>query len=115
MPDEKQNVRIVEKKGESALVQHESDGKQRRVFVPVAEVVDGKCRSDVLDMGIPYGIDWERRLDLSTITAEVVAARLRHYGIWTMDDLKLMDRKTIKIGVDLIGGVIWAAAKRDSK
>ena len=112
---ERINVEIVETKGASSLVQYEQDGRVARVFVPKGKVKDGTCDLDVLQKGAAYGVPWETLLDLSSITPEDIAQRLRARGIWTADDLLQHDRVLIKIATDTIAKPIFDAMKRANK
>lgn len=104
-------VQILGTKGRSLLVQYKADGPQR-CYVPKGKVVEGKCSVDVLEKGVVYGVQWEKMLDLSSITPERLAKILRRNGIWTCDDLEARDRKLIRIATNLIGGAVQVAAKR---
>ena len=81
-------VRVVEKKGKSALVEWDEGDDQRRGFVPVKEIEGGKCGEDGLGAAIPYGAPWEQFIDLSELNAETLARNLRRLGVWTADDLE---------------------------
>jgi hypothetical protein len=103
-------VRVMEAKGESALVQWD-DGALHRAYVPT-EALDGeRCPRGVLDEAPMAGAPWELLLDLSGITPEVLADRLRRAGIWCADDLRTKDRMMIRISSDLISSAVHRAAK----
>jgi len=110
MSEEKREVRIVEARGKSALVEWEDGGRLRRAFVPAKEVVDGACPAGVLEEAPAYGVPWEL-VDLSAVTPEAVAEQLRRRGIWTPADLRAKDRVLIRIATDAIGDAVWRAAK----
>ena len=103
-------VRVVGEKGHSALVQWRGEHGPRRAYVPREAVDGGRVDADVLGKGIEYGVAWERYLDLSFVTAEVLAGKLRKAGLWNLDDLQLNDRQIIQIGTNLIGQAVWDAA-----
>jgi hypothetical protein len=79
-------VRIVEQKGLSALVEWHEKGRTHRAFVPADKIEGGQCPKSELDLGAAYGEVWEDFIsDLPT--AKQVAEALRNNNIWTMDDL----------------------------
>ena len=61
--------------------------------------------------GIEYGIRWEEYLDLSDITIDVLASKLRRNGIWTHEDLSQFDRRLAQMAYNLIGRAVRQAAK----
>lgn len=78
-------VNVIERKGESALVEWIVGGIPRRAFIPAVEIVEGMAPADVLEAGVPYGVDWENvTLEASAAT---LAINLRRNGIWTSADL----------------------------
>ena len=79
-------VKVVTVQQETALVEWADADDRRRVYVPVAAVVDGKVDRQDLDAGAQYGVRWEERVLLTT--PETVAKRLRQLGIWTLADLR---------------------------
>ena len=109
-------VKVVKAEGQARLVQFERDGLLQRCIVPGDKVVDGECDAVTLDRGIIQECDiaWED-MDLSAVTATAIANALRKKNIWSVDDLKLKDRVIIRIGTNLIGAAVWAAAKRAEK
>ena len=102
-------VHIIGEKGQSVFVQVEGP---RRYYVPKSAVTDGKVPADVIAKGIEYGIRWEEYLDLSEITPDELASKLRKNGIWTHEDLQRRDRKLIRIATNTIGRAVQQAAKR---
>jgi hypothetical protein len=105
-------VRVIGAKGESALVEWEAGGRLRRNFVPVDKIAEDACDAVALEVGIPYGLPWEVALDLSGVTPEAVADKLRRAGIWTLEDLRDRDRQLLRIGTDMIGSAVWKAARQ---
>jgi hypothetical protein len=81
-------VTKVRRKKHGQLVEFtDPDGRLRRVVVPPDAVSDeGEVDDEVLGMGIPYGLPWERII--GDLSAEAVADALRRAGIWTLDDLR---------------------------
>lgn len=76
-------VKIVEMRGESALV----EWNLKRAIIPASVIHDDLTVSqDELEMGIPYGIPWEN-ITL-TATSQALADHLRANGIWTREDLE---------------------------
>lgn len=110
------DVRIIETKGQSSLVEYLDADMPCRVYVPPEAIVDGQCNLyDLQSEYTPYGIQWMMFLDLSGITPETVTKALRERGIWTYEDLQEHDRVLIKIATDAIGKEVWDAAKRSCK
>ena len=102
------SVKIVGQRGDSVLIQ--VDGPQR-YYVPKSAVEDNQVRADVIANGIEYGIRWEEYLDLSDITIDVLASKLRRNGIWTHEDLSQFDRRLAQMAYNLIGRAVRQAAK----
>lgn len=75
------DVTVLEERGQSALVEK----KGRRVYVPKAEVQDGKVEDVVLDAGIPHGLPFEKMVNVQIDNAALVKA-LRDMGVYTKDD-----------------------------
>ena len=85
-PDPMIPVRVVARKGESALVEWiDGDGLYRRAYVPAGKVQEGAAPSKVLDQAIPYGLPWEQWIEV-TATPEGIANELRRQGMWRWED-----------------------------
>ena len=86
------DVKIIRSKGQVTLVEWDDAGKFRRMLVPrevVLENKDGRglIVEEILEMGIPYGVNWEVRIQKSfVITGVQVAQQLEVLGIWTKED-----------------------------
>ena len=80
-------VRVVQKKGQAALVEWVNFDGIHRATIPATAVKGGKVAKDELDYGISYGEPWEEMIVLSA-TSEAIAAELRRCGIWTREDLE---------------------------
>jgi hypothetical protein len=104
-------VKIIGSKGRSVLIQVQVEGPQR-YYVPKSAVVDNKVPADVIAKGIEYGIAWETYLDLSEITIDALASKLRRNGIWTQEDLEQQDRRLAQMAYNVIGRAVRQAAKR---
>lgn len=102
-------IRVVEIKGESALIQ---TADFKRYYAPVSKLNGDKIDKAELDKCQLYGVPWEAYLGTDVITAEVLALMLRQVGIYTLDDLHVRDRQLIRIGSRLVGRVVRDAAKR---
>ena len=99
-------VRIIEAKGKSALVEWD-DGHLHRAYVPV-ESLNGKlCPDDILREAPAYGVPWELLLDLSEITPEAVADALRRKWIWTTEDAHTRSRALLTLGSGFIGNPVF--------
>jgi hypothetical protein len=78
-------VTVIERKGESALVEWIINGIPRRAFIPAVEIIEDQAPVDVLEAGVPYGVDWENiTLEAS---AAALAINLHRNNIWTGADL----------------------------
>lgn len=107
------DVRVIETKGQSSLVEYVDDDIPYRVYVPSHEIEDGQCSLFKLQSEYTtYGVQWSKYLNLSGITSMGIMKTLRERGIWTYEDLQEHDRVLIKIGTDTIGKAVWDAAKR---
>ena len=103
------SVRVIEARGESVLVQVEGP---QRYYIPKSAVKSNKVEADVIAKGIEYGIRWEDYLDLSDITIDGLASKLRRNGIWTQEDIQQKDRRIAQMAWNVIGKVVRQAAKR---
>ena len=102
------DVKVIEQHGASAIVEYQVDGMPYRASIDPTDLIDGQCPRERLQ-DAPYGIEWQFNLDG---LAHDVEFQLKHYGIWTYDDLVALDRKIIRIATNLLGKAIWRAAKR---
>ena len=102
-------VRIIDRQGDSVLVQVEGP---QRYYIPRSAVKAGKAPADVIAKGIEYGIRWEDYLDLSDLTVEVLASKLRRNGIWTLEDIEARDRRIAQMAWNVIGKAVRQAAKQ---
>ena len=80
-------VKIVQQKGQAALVEWVDDKGTHRATIPASTIVKGQVASDELGYGIEYGEPWQELIELSA-TPETIAAELRRCGIWTREDLE---------------------------
>lgn len=103
-------VRLIEQKGDSALVEWMEDGCPQRAYVPPKLIEGGEVDDEALGTA-PYGAPWAELIDLSGVTPEGIQKALREAGIWTPDDLRRFDRTLIRIATDTIGAAVWAAAR----
>lgn len=78
-------VRLISADAKTALVEFDAENPTRRM-IPSSELQDDKVSSEVLDMGIEYGIPWEKLLKFS-ITPRDFARELHRQGIWTAEDV----------------------------
>lgn len=105
-------VRIVQTKGQSALVEWQEEGRLFRGYLPVNLVKDGTAEGADLAKAAPYGVPWERYINLAGLTVQALADELRRNGIWTVDDLMKRDRDIIGIATNLVGRAVFEAAKK---
>jgi len=81
-------VRVLEKKGASALVEWADGGRPRCGYIPKHEILsDSTVPETVLAKAAPHGLAWEDvPFDHKNIP-ERLADTLRNRGIWTAEDL----------------------------
>jgi len=85
-------VTVIRSKGQASLVQWNDSGRTRRTIVPRQTVVEDEAKRfyvewSSLEMGIPYGINWESHLQSKYfITGASIAEKLEGSGIWTKED-----------------------------
>ena len=103
------SVKVIEARGDSVLVQVEGP---QRYYVPRSAVKAGQVEADVIAQGIEYGIRWEEYLDLSSLTIDALASKLRRNGIWTQEDIETKDRRLAQMAWNVIGKAVRQAAKR---
>ena len=77
-------VQVIQRTGESVLVEYQADGGYQRVFIPVLELGDGYALDDVLAQAIEYGFPWGE-CDL-TLDPDKFTTEMRNAGIWTAED-----------------------------
>lgn len=86
------DVKVISSKGQVTLVEWDDAGRFRRILIPREEVSSNKggrglVTQESLEMGIPYGVNWEIRIKKSfVITGAKVAEQLEVAGIWTKED-----------------------------
>lgn len=96
-----QNVTVLRRKGQAALVEWFANNQPHRATVPVADLVlapDSKSGSipiEKLAQGIEYGIAWETFVTDYRITAEQIAAAMRAHGVWTVEDYESNPQQVI--------------------
>ena len=87
----KTQVKVIFRKGSSALVEFIDGELPIRKFVPVNKVVKDFVDNEVLEQGIPYGYPWsEIKL---TITGDKFEKEMRNVGLWTAEDVAREPRK----------------------
>lgn len=106
-------VRVVQRRGESALVEWLDGEQQIRATIPVTAVVDDLVAEDVLAAGIPYGVPWGELVQL-TATPEAVQAELYRVGVWTVEDLRRNPQLALG-ALQRVYGVDLAALMRAAK
>lgn len=86
--DVEQQVRVIQRQDQAALVEW-FDGKDyHRVTIPQAQVKSGLIKQSVLDKGVPHGLPWERLFNI-TATPKDMAKKLRQRGVFTVRDIDL--------------------------
>ena len=77
-------VKVIKQAADNATVEFTLNKLLQRAVIPAGFIENGKVPEDVLEAGIPYGIDWEN-VKLSASSIEL-ANMLRRLGIWTYED-----------------------------
>ncbi|KKM04301.1 hypothetical protein LCGC14_1765620 [marine sediment metagenome] len=86
------DVKVIRSKGQVTLIEWDDAGRFRRILVPREVVFESKngrglVTEESLEMGMPYGVNWEARLQKSfIITGAKIAEQLEVAGIWTKED-----------------------------
>jgi len=80
-------VKIIQKKGQAALVEWIADDGTHRATIPLDMIHKGQVENEILGCGIEYGEPWQELIMISA-TPESIAAELRKCGIWTVEDLE---------------------------
>lgn len=113
------DVRVIQRKGKSALIEWSVKDDRRRAFVPADAVEDGnKCDKDVIDAGVPYGAPWEELVDVSGLTPEAVGREMRRRNLWTAADVEGNMAAVSKVIAALVSPVVIKlrrAAKQEVK
>lgn len=87
------DVKIIRRNGDAVLVEYATEEEgTRRVVIPRDKLDGTEAEKETLDMGLPFGVEWEALLnailpDKQEIVARM-ARRLRDAGMWSEDDLK---------------------------
>jgi len=104
-------VKVIETRGQSALVEYQRGGMPYRSHVDTNDIQAGGVPAERLD-DAPCGIVWD--IDLTGMERDV-ELELKRAAIWTYEDLQRKDRTIIRIATDLLGKAIWDAARRSCK
>ena len=82
-------VKELRLRNDSVLVEYlDSSSKLQSCYIPQSEVKQGFVDEDILDMGIPYGEDWESLFSKYTLDVAFLAETLHKNGIWTIEDFQ---------------------------
>lgn len=87
-PVKKINVRIITRRGATALVDWVDGDEPRRAYVPAELVQDGQVPEDELEAGAQVGVRWEEFIKGPAATPEDYANALRRHGIYTLEDME---------------------------
>lgn len=79
------NVRLINAKGQSSLVEYVDGEIRRRVYVPSISVKDGQVSAEDLNRGIPYGYPLEE-IEF-TVGGAGLAEALHKMNLWTIEDV----------------------------
>lgn len=78
-------VTVIQRTGESALVQYQLDGAEKRVFIPASELGNGYVLDNVLAQAVEYGYPWQE-CNL-VLDAQRFETEMRNAGLWTAEDV----------------------------
>lgn len=97
-------IKVIQARGESAVVEWVEDGKVFRKIAPVKKINDEQIEEKVLDKCPDYGVAWAKEIELSASPEDMEKA-LHNAGIWTAEDALRNSRAII--------GALNAAYKTD--
>lgn len=107
-------VDVIERRGQAVVVEWMNGDCPCRAIVPHNEARGGKCASEVLERGIPYGDDFAAILaEAGLPTAEDIACSLHRFNIWSGDDLR-RDIKVARLAILTAFGELLAALLRET-
>ena len=81
-------VTIVSKNNETALVTWDDNGKLRRGYVPRKSIVEGMVKESILEMAIPYGVDWSDFPEIPILQKDDLIEQLHRRGVWSVTDMR---------------------------
>ena len=91
-------VKQLRLRNDSVLVEYiDSNKRIQRCYIPQEEVEQGLVDPKVLDMGIPYGEDWESLFSKYRLDVALLSETLHKNGIWTIDDFRNNGNKILGI------------------
>ena len=101
------DVKIIRDSGPTCLVEWTEHDDLRRAYVPKEVIQHLRVPVEELAAGTPYGVRWERLIEVHA-TPERVAQALRRRGIWTAEQLRgrWSEAKTAiweAVAMDLVG------------
>jgi hypothetical protein len=101
------DVKIIRDSGPTCLVEWTEHDDLWRAYVPKEVIQHLRVSADELAAGTPYGVRWEKLIEVHA-TPERVAQALRRRGIWTAEQLngRWPEAKTAMIeatAMDLVG------------
>jgi hypothetical protein len=89
------HARVVHSKGQTDLVEWVENGEAKRGYIPKTETWEGEIDKDILDAATPYGIPFEKYLEIPKVTAGDIIRSLHNNGIWTSEDLIKHQREAL--------------------
>lgn len=85
-----QNIKVIQNKGQAALVEWFDLSGLHRAIVPAALLVQGQLFQNVseeaLAEGIEFGAPWQEYLELIVIDSAAIVQALHAHGVWTLED-----------------------------
>jgi hypothetical protein len=129
------DVVIIREEGESALVQWVVPGLVKpgtdkktdrlvRGFIEASKIERlaqvrgaqkiGKCDEDVLAAAQPYGVPWEKLIDIEhfNVTSQRIADELHRCGMWTVADIEADTNLAIRSLMSIVGPIIGVLHQR---
>ena len=91
------DIKIIEKRGESALVEWLTSGIRQRGYIPIEAIAENQAPAGVLVLATPHG------LDILNMDIRKFSERLHAHDIWTQADLRQKYRSTIRCLFEAIG------------
>lgn len=80
-------VTLIERCGDTALVQWQDGATPRRLRLPFSEVESGRCAIGVLRQGVAASVDWAV-LWRPLYGPDAVAQELYRRNVWTVEDFE---------------------------
>jgi hypothetical protein len=90
------DVKLLNTKGASSLVEYEEDGIRKRVYVPAGSIKNDQVQEMIISRGIPYGHPWEE-IEFK-VGGPALAEALHKADLWTIEDV-LKNPKKLRLAL----------------